>query len=169
MEIWKKVLNYDDYEASNFGNVRSLKKRKPKILKPSISSSGYLQVILCRNGKTKNYFIHRLVAEAFIKKTNNYNEINHLDENKKNNKVENLEWCNRKENMNYGNIKQKISVANSKKVVKLNSNGAILNIYNSILEASKLNEAQSTHIVRCCKHKAKTHKGYKWEYFENMI
>ena len=65
-EMWKKIENYNDYEISNLGNIKSLKNGIQKILKPSKSSSGYLQIVLCKNGKTKCHFIHKLVAKAFI-------------------------------------------------------------------------------------------------------
>ena len=163
-EIWKKIKNYDDYEISNLGNVKSLKSNK--ILKPSKSSSGYLQVTLCKNGKTKNFFIHRLVANEFIDKENYKFEVNHKDENKLNNKADNLEWCDRKYNMNYGNIKNKLSQTKMKKVGKYNKNDDLIKIYNSINEAAFENNAKSTNIVKCCKNikHYKTCKGYKWKY-----
>jgi len=165
-EIWKKINNYEDYEISNFGNARSLKNNNIKKLKPSKSSSGYLQIVLCKNGKTKNCFIHKLVAKTFLENKNNYLEVNHIDENKENNNVNNLEWCSRKYNMNYGNIKIKQSNAKKKKVAKLNNNNEIIEIYESIKEASIKNNAQETNIAKCCKHKKhyNTCKGYKWEY-----
>ena len=116
MEIWKDIDGYENYQISNLGRVKSkrywLYNRyvyKDKILKPSKTKAGYLQVILCKDGKTKNFFVHKLVANHFLKNDNNYKEINHKDENKENNNVDNLEWCNHKYNMNYGNIKDKIS------------------------------------------------------------
>lgn len=165
-EKWKKIKNYEDYEISSYGNVKSLKKESKKLLKPSKSSSGYLQIILCKNGKTKSYFIHKLVANTFIKNENNYKEINHIDENKLNNCVDNLEWCNRKYNMNYGSVKKRISNAKAIKVAKINKNNEIIEIYNSIKEASLKNNALATNIVKCCKHKKyyKSCNGYKWEY-----
>lgn len=165
-EIWKKIENYNDYEISNLGNIKSLKNGIQKILKPSKSSSGYLQIVLCKNGKTKSHFIHKLVAKAFIKNVNNYTEVNHKDENKQNNYVENLEWCDRKYNMNYGTIKMKQARAKMKKVAKLNKNNEIIEVYKSIKEAAQINNCMETDIVACCKHKEHciTHKGYKWEY-----
>jgi hypothetical protein len=72
-EVWKDIKNYEGlYEVSNFGNVRSLKYGKIKYLKPAKNKGGYYFVILCKNGKTKNFRIHRLVANAFIENPNNY-------------------------------------------------------------------------------------------------
>lgn len=165
-EKWKKIKNYDEYYVSNLGNVKSLKNNQEKILKCSLSSSGYLQVVLCKNGITKNHFIHRLVANEFIKNKNNYGEINHKDENKLNNNANNLEWCDRKYNMNYGKTKEKISNAKKVKVAKLDNNNKIIEIYDSVKEASIINNVSATNIVGCCKKRKyyNTCKGFKWEY-----
>ena len=172
--IWKDVEGYEGiYQISSFGNVKSkrfwLGNRyiyRDRILKTSKSSSGYLQVIFSKDGKTKSKFIHRLVAFAFLENKNNYEEINHKDENKENNNVNNLEWCNRKYNMNYGNIKEKLANKKAKKVAKYNKNESLLKIYKSIKKASIDNNVQSNAIVACCKHKKgyKTCGGYRWEY-----
>ena len=88
--------------------VKSLKKRagnslrKEKILKTYIDKYGYAYVVLCKNNKTHLATIHRLVAEAFIPNYNNLPQINHKDENKLNNNINNLEWCTCKYNINYG-------------------------------------------------------------------
>ena len=94
-----------------------------------------------------------MVAVAFLDNPNNYKEINHKDENKGNNNVTNLEWCSRRYNMNYGNIKEKMSHSKKIKVAKLDKDGNVIEIYNSILEASKINNCLATNIVACCKHK----------------
>lgn len=166
-EIWKKIEEYNDYQVSNLGRVKSLKNKKEKVLKPSKNSSGYLQVVLSKNGKVKSHFIHKLVAKAFVDNKNKYIEVNHIDENKTNNFYSNLEWCDRKYNMNYGTIKAKQAKAQMKKVAKLSKDGKVLQVYESIKEAAKANNCIETHIVACCRHKNHyiTHKGYKWEYF----
>ena len=111
-EIWKNVTGYENcYQVSNFGNVRSLdrldsagRKRKGRTLIPIVDNLGYCSVHLLKNGKTKTIRIHRLVALEFLENPLNYKEINHKDENKQNNSVKNLEWCDRKYNMNYGRM-----------------------------------------------------------------
>lgn len=109
-EIWKSIKGYEDlYAVSNFGKVKSLK--YGKILKPQNKGNGYLQVSLCRNGKRKTLLVHRLVAEAFIPNPYGLPEINHIDENKSNNCVENLEWSDAKYNTNYGSRTKRISAA----------------------------------------------------------
>lgn len=114
MEKWKVIKNYDNYEISNYGRVRSIQRKtsderniKEKILSPYTDWNGYLKVRLYNNNGSKKFFVHRLVAFHFLKNINNYEQINHKDENKKNNCVENLEWCSRKYNMNYGSTQKK--------------------------------------------------------------
>lgn len=117
-EIWRPVVGYEGlYEVSSYGRVRSLDRydrrnqfRKGKLLKNRDNCNGYLLCGLSKNGIVKNKYIHRLVAEAFIPNPNNIKEVNHLDEDKTNNRVENLEWCDRKYNCNYGTkIKREIN------------------------------------------------------------
>lgn len=89
IEKWKKIKEYENYEISNLGNVRSLKKQR--ILKPMLGE--YKKVALYKNGKRKFFRVHRLVAEAFLDNPNNYKIVNHIDGNKYNNFFSNLEWC----------------------------------------------------------------------------
>ena len=105
-EIWKDIEGYEGlYQVSNLGDVRSLKYaggNKVKLLKQTTNKGGYKQVILHKDGKRKNYKVHRLVAMVFISNPNNYKEVNHKDENPSNNDVSNLEWCTSEYNKNYG-------------------------------------------------------------------
>ena len=114
-EIWRPIDGHDGYAVSNLGRVRSVDrtiqryyrgkeydyKLKGKILSLSLSKLGYLRVKLGKNGKI--YFVHRLVAEAFIPKIKGCNYINHKDEDKRNNVPGNLEWCTTAYNNNYNN------------------------------------------------------------------
>lgn len=110
-EVWRDIKNYEGlYEVSNFGNVRSLKFGKIKYLKPANNGFGYYHVILCKNGQKKYFKVHRLVANAFIENPNGYNEINHIDEDKTNNKVENLEWCTHKYNKRFSSAKRVVGI-----------------------------------------------------------
>lgn len=98
MEVWKSVKNYEGiYEVSNIGRVKSLKFGKEKILKQVIIK-GYCCLDLCKNGNIKRVKIHRLVLLAFIQNHENKLEVNHIDGNKKNNNVSNLEWNTASEN-----------------------------------------------------------------------
>ena len=123
-EIWKDIIGYEGlYQVSNLGRVRRLSKiitdvsqggvRKRlfegRILSQSFVGCGYKSVMLSMNGCVKRYNVHRLVAQAFIPNLNDLPEINHLDEDKTNNCVDNLEWCTAKYNSNYGDRNKKIS------------------------------------------------------------
>lgn len=111
-EIWKDIKGYEGkYQISNYGKVKSLPKQmgrgmgyttKEKVLKYSISSRGYCNVILCKNGKTKTFLLHRLVATYFVPNPNNYKQVNHKNECKTDNNWHNLEWCNQLYNNTYG-------------------------------------------------------------------
>ena len=110
-EIWKDIEGYEGlYQVSNLGRVKSLKVSKIKserIRKSYQQSSGYISIVLCKNGKVTNHKIHRLVANAFIDNPDNLPEVNHMDEDKTNNCVDNLEWCDSSYNKNYGTRTEK--------------------------------------------------------------
>ena len=107
MEEWRAVPGYEGlYEVSNKGNVRNV--RRNNIIKGFINTKGYIQVSLCKNGIRKNFTVHRLVALTFIPNPDNLPEINHINEDKTNNRVDNLEWCTAKYNNNYGSRKDKV-------------------------------------------------------------
>lgn len=105
-EKWLTIKGYEKYQISNLGNVRNY--NTGRILKPAIIG-GYLTVCLCENRKQKNFRVHKLVALNFIPNPNNFNCINHKDENKLNNCVDNLEWCSIEYNNNYGTRNKRIS------------------------------------------------------------
>ena len=123
MEIWKDIEGYEGlYQVSNKGRIKSLnridsrgRKVNEKILSSKPNNKGYLRVHLYKNGKRKPFSVHRLVAIAFIPNPNNLLEVNHKDENKENNTVDNLEWCDRKYNANYGSRNERASVSNKGK------------------------------------------------------
>ena len=120
-EIWRPVVGYEGlYEVSSYGRVRSLdmyvkvgygnyRLHKGKVLSPAKDTGGYLKVNLYCNGKQKTIDVHRLVAQAFLPNPDNLPQVNHKDENKTNNRVENLEMCNAKYNLSYGtrNIRER--------------------------------------------------------------
>ena len=109
-KIWKPIIGYENlYKINNYGEV--LSRRSNKILKPNDNGIGYFIIQLCKNGKRKNYLIHRLVAEHFLDNPNNLPEVNHKDEDKSNNFVNNLEWCKHKYNMNYKQLQKRQQIS----------------------------------------------------------
>jgi len=117
-EVWKKIPNYDGYLISNMGVVKSIDRLssngrhlKGKILKALKTSGGYLSVSLCKDGEDKHYAIHRLVMLAFVGECPKGMEINHIDENKQNNCLSNLEYVTPSENCNHGTRNNRISLS----------------------------------------------------------
>lgn len=183
----KIFLGYEGlYQASTFGNIKSLDRYvktknnslriiKGKILKPKVCRSGYFNICLWKDSAKKCFYVHRLIAITFLKNPNNYPQINHIDMDKFNNNVNNLEFCSAKYNVRQtfamgrpktnsgcftkGNIPQNIQ-----KINQFNSNGKFLKSWNSI------NEAQTAlkiyHISSCCSGKRKTAGGFIWRYAE---
>ena len=204
-EIWKPIIIekngilYDYtglYEVSNMGRVRSLNYRrtgKEKIIKTGRNTSGYLYVGLSYDGKREIFTIHRLVANAFVPNPNNFTEVNHRDECKNNNYVDNLEWCDRKYNMNYGTrnerashpqsneTRKKISISRTGKGTGKRSDMAgeknpsarkvicieTEQVFGCIRDAEKWCGKKG--VDKSCKGKAKTAGGYRWMYYEDWI
>jgi len=160
-EIWKPVVGYEGlYEISNLGKVKSLKYGKERILKPR-NNKGYLEVDLPKDGKHKSYKVHRLVAQAFIPNDDLFKtEINHIDENKENNNVNNLEWCNRQYNNNFGTRIEKIS----KQVNQYDLAGNFIQTFPSMHEIERQLGYNNSHICNCCNGKLKTAYGFIWKY-----
>lgn len=119
-EVWKDISGYEGlYQISDFGNVKSITRmvksnhgnfrlQREKLLKVRLNNKGYYTVILYKDSHPKTFFVHRLVAIAFIPNENDLPEVNHIDENKLNNYVENLEWVTHKENLNSGTVQKRI-------------------------------------------------------------
>lgn len=168
MEIWKDIEGYEGlYQISNWGRVRSLKYKggsKERILKPCISGRGYLYVSLCKNHKRKNHYIHRLVGKAFLDNPDNLNEINHKDEDKKNNHANNIEWCDRKYNCNYGTAIQRMTKTLSRTIYQYTLDGELLNEWQSMHEIQRKLGYDRRSISKCCRGLFKQSHGYKWTY-----
>lgn len=121
-EEWRDIKGYEGiYQVSNLGNIKALKRKrknglvyKEHLMKSYDARGGYKRIMLCDDSMNKNRFmVHRLVAMAFIENPNNLPQINHKDENPKNNNVENLEWCTCKYNQNYGGRIERVSGENN--------------------------------------------------------
>lgn len=159
-EIWKEIEEYEGlYWVSNIGRVKS----KRKILQPI--KGEYLKVGLSKNGIQKTLTIHRLVAQTFIKNKNNYNFVNHKDENKYNNFVNNLEWCTNKYNCNYGKRNIELSKNLSKyKIIQKNKQNNIIRIWDNMWEITHKTNFKKSNIQKCCQKKQNTAYNFKWEY-----
>lgn len=159
----KIISNYPDYLISKDGQVYSIKSKK--IRKIEINDNGYCRIRLSNNTTKKDakFYVHRLVAEAYIPNPNNYDQVNHKDLDKHNNNVENLEWCNGAMNMKH-NANNKPE--NSKKVIQFDplDTNKIIGTFDSIKEASIKVKIDNTSIIHCCSGKYKTAGGYKWKY-----
>lgn len=174
MEEWRTVV-YDDevfegYEVSNMGRVRSLnynKTGKVQVLKPMVNTNGYLRVCLWKGGKLKRYYVHRLVATAFIENDDieNKTDVNHIDEVKTNNRVENLEWCTREYNNNHGTHNERMAKTRSKKVICLETG----EVFDSINDVQKKLGLDPSHISKCCKGKQQTCGGFHWMYYSDYL
>ena len=171
-EIWKDIKGFEGlYQISNLGRVKSLQKlyKKPqshyRILSLSLNSSGYLSVYLrSSNGRDHRYTIHRLVANAFIDNPNNYPCINHKDENKQNNRVDNLEWCSYSYNNAYGTARIRGRITKSNPVSQFTKEGIWIATYVTPSIAAELLKCERHTIVRCCDNENRTALGYirKW-------
>lgn len=165
-EIWKDIVDYEGlYQVSNFGRVKSLWFGQERIMKPYKNKKGYLQLILCKEGKQKHLYVHRLVAQAFIDNPDNLPEVNHRDENKENNRVENLEWCNRLYNCTYGTARERITKAKSKTVYQYTLDGEFVREWSSTAEVQRQTGWKQGNISTCCIGKRlKSIYGFRWSY-----
>ena len=173
-EEYRDIKGFEGlYQVSNLGNVKSLNYRrtgKEEILKAGDNGDGYLQVVLCKGGKDKTCTVHRLVAEAFLENTNNLPEVNHKDEDKTNNNVQNLEWCSSKYNCNHGTRNRRVAEANTNNpkssiaVICISKISGLITEFPSTAEAERITGIDHSNIAKCCNGKRKSCGGYYWMY-----
>lgn len=184
-EIWKvidhpSIGSFPNYMVSNMGRVKSLNYNKTDrewIMKATKSKLGYLQVGFRIKGKQKRFYVHRLVALMFIPNTENLLCINHKDEDKTNNTIENLEWCTHHYNNTYGtrvervvkkyetSIAFKEAIARQYKTVyQYTTDGVLVNIFPSVAEMEKQTEYYGYNVSKCANKKQKTAYGFIWSY-----
>ena len=173
-EIWKDIEGYEGiYQVSSFGRVRSLDRmvimrngrsriKRGQILKERRTKHGYVRVQL---GVNNDQYIHRLVASTFISNSDNLPQVNHKDENKSNNRVDNLEWCDNVYNINYGTAKERLSdISSTRPIKQLTLEGELVAEYKGVIDAVRKTGYKEAPIRECCNHKTHTAYGFIWEY-----
>lgn len=170
-EIWKPISGYENlYEISNLGNIRSHHNYRSKnhLITPRLKQ-GYYQIGLRKNSKRKWFLVHRLVAKTFISNPNNLPCVNHKDENKLNNSVENLEWCTYHYNNTYGDRINKCVEKTSIPVLKYTLDGKFICRYKSASEAARQNNCDVSSLAKCCRQINKTTKGFVYRYEREVV
>lgn len=180
-ERWADIPGYEGaYQVSDYGRVRSCDRylnamhgskqfRKGILIKPIVMPNGYVIVGLNRDLKKTTKYIHRLVAESFLPNPQGLKEVNHKDEDKTNNRVDNLEWCTHLYNINYGSAKSRISVSHlsggfGKKPIAQIKDGVVVKQFNSAADAERETGIDASAIRKVClkRPRFKTAGGYEW-------
>ena len=164
-EIWCPIKGYEGiYEVSDQGRVKSLKFGKERILKTVRDKDGYIQVDLYKNGDQKTCKVHRLVSQAFNPNPDNLLQVNHKDEDKTNNKVSNLEWCDSKYNNNYGTRTKRQAEKLSKPVLQYTKSGEFVREWKSATDAQRNLGYHNCNISYCCTGRYKSAYNFIWKF-----
>lgn len=163
-EIWKDIEGYEGlYQVSNLCNIKRL--NSGRILKQCKNTYGYLQVGLSKKGKLKMFCVHILVARAFIPNPENKSQVNHIDGDKENNNIDNLEWVSQEENLIHA---FKTGLRKTNQINQYDLNGKFIKTYNSITEAGKpflvISNRPNANISCAVRNKSATAFGYIWRY-----
>lgn len=160
---WREIEGFEGaYLVSDCGEVCSL--RRHKHLKPKIDRYGYDVVTLSLKGKTYYRTVHRLVAQAFIPNPNNLPTVNHINEDKRDNRVKNLEWASIADNDNHGTRNERMANTKSKRPVEQISPDGTIVRYKGVKDAWRKTGINRSSIGLCCKNIRKTAGGYRWRY-----
>lgn len=177
-EIWKDIPGYEDlYQASNLGRIRSIPRKGTKtknihIIKYNTKNSKhYCHCGLCKNGKSKTISVHRIIALTFMPNPDNLPQVNHIDGNKENNKVSNLEWISNLENIKHSykiglrkEQVEKLRNINKRKVNQYDLDGNFIKQWDGIIDIQNELNIANQNIIKVCQHKRNKAGGYKWEY-----
>lgn len=167
MELWKNIEEATNYEVSNYGNIRNTK--SGQILNPGVSGNGYKQVSLKmkKSNKFEKRYVHRLVATYWLENPENKREVNHINLDRTDNRVENLEWITSSENQKhkYQNGDYKTS---NRKVVQMDLKDNVITVFDSVIAAAQAMGATRQGIDKVCKgtYGRKTAHGFKWKYLD---
>ena len=176
MENWKEIKDYEGYyEISDYGNIRSVahkvktkcgayRKSPGRMLIQKTTAKGYKQAHLSKGGEAKWFLVHRLVAMAFVPNPNNFPQVNHKDEDKMNNRYDNLEWVTPSDNCKYGHRNDNIIARTRKCVSQFSLDGTFLRTFKTLNGAARETKIGASHICCVCKGKRDQAGGYKWEY-----
>lgn len=174
-EIWQVVQQFPEYQISNYGRIKYPIRKGDKPYKIRISDGGngqYKKFELNKNGRKFKKLLHRVTAETFIKNPNNYSIVNHIDGNKHNNHISNLEWCTQQQNIKHAfdnnlipTVKFSQHDIKSKKLIKV-WNGQNELFDEIFKEKNKNKKTVMGHILKCCKNECETAYGYCWRYYD---
>lgn len=167
-EIWIDIEGFEGlYQVSNLGRVKRV--TTGRILKGGKDKDGYLQVTLCKNSTKSTKKIHRLVAQTFVSNSENKPEINHIDEDKANNRVNNLEWSTRKENNNHGTHNERSSRTQSIPIIATNIKTGESQEFYGTNECARQLGLQASHITEVLKCKIRQTGGYTFKYLNKGV
>ena len=160
--IWKDIPNFEEkYQASTKGEIRN--KKNNKIVKQYVNNKGYYTISLYINNKQSRYNVHTFIAKTFIKNSNNLPLINHIDGNKLNNNIENLEWCTSKHNIKHA-YDNGLKKGYRKKVYQYDKSDKLIAIYESQTLASMITKIKQSGISRSCNSNNSTAGGFFWRW-----
>ena len=171
-EIWRDIKGYEGlYQVSSNGRVKSLERAdswgrtvKERILKPNVVGGGYLGVVLYAGGKTRMFFVHRLVCQAFHENPDNKPQVNHINEDKTDNRACNLEWCTCKQNINHGTANERSAKNRSKSVGQYTLGGELVKTWASTMEIERQAGFNHGNISKVANGKHKQAYGFIWKY-----
>lgn len=174
IEVWKSIVGWEGfYDVSSFGRVRSLRRIgndgrliKERIMRLSRTRGDYLTVMLkdASTRRKKRYRVSRLVAEAFIPNPLKLEQVNHKDEDRQNNNVKNLEWCDAAYNLSYNGGRERRAKKRYKTVCQIDNDGLVVGVFPSATAAAKAVNGFVTNISAVCLGIMKSYRGYKWKY-----
>jgi len=178
-EIWKAIEELEGYQVSNLGRIRSVdriiyavnrwgdvkpRRYKGKMITLHPNPKGYINFVCKINSKQTNVMVHRLVAKAFVPGYFDGAVVNHKDENKANNRADNLEWVTDHENRIYGTAQERLHKSQCRPIDQLDKDGKYIQTFPSIREAARAVGSDIGSIRKVLKGRGKTIKGFRWKY-----